>query len=195
MIGSYGSKNEFKFHSDNPTYKIFPEYKHDSLNSPEFLSLYCMRGQNGVHTSIVDLDEILKYLDNDTISILQENIYVVNTPDSFDRHHEVVGVSVVSRYKNKFYTRFDYHNIKGINDRAKQALRKFIDVIENIEPIRHVFKSGDFLIFKNQQVLHSRDSFESPFDGKDRWLLRVYGASSFGYLNHCEINKEEIKCI
>jgi len=113
MVGSYGSKYEFKFHSDNPTYKIYPEYKQNSLNAPEFLSLFCIRGQENVHTNVVLLKDILNNLDKSTIDILEQNIFTVNTPDSFDKYHEVPNVSVIGQYKDKYYTRFDYHNIKG----------------------------------------------------------------------------------
>jgi len=67
--------------------------------------------------------------------------------------------------------------------------------MENTRAISLPFESGDFLIFKNQEVLHSRESFTAKYDGYDRWLLRVYGASNIGYLNHKEIIKGDIGCI
>ena len=195
MIGSYGSKYEFKFHSDNPTYKIYPEYKQNSLNAPEFLSLFCIRGQKNVHTNVILLNDILNRLDQNTIDTLQQNIFIVNTPDSFDKYHEVENVSVIGQYKDKYYNRFDYHNIKGTNKKSQLALEKFIHIMEGIQPISLPFESGDFLIFKNQEVLHSRESFTAKYDGFDRWLLRVYSASNIGYLNHEEIIKGDIGCI
>lgn len=117
------------------------------------------------------------------------------TPDSFDCYHEVSNVSVIGSYRNKYYTRFDYHNIKGINENAEKALNIFKEAIKNIEPFSITFEKGDFLIFKNQEVLHSRESFKTKYDRNDRWLLRIYGASNIGYLNHIEINKGDIGCI
>jgi L-asparagine oxygenase len=194
-IGSYGSKNEFKLHSDNPTYKLYPEYTKGSLNAPEFLSLFCIRGQNNVNTRIVDLTQIITKLNQDTVNILKENIFTVNTPNSFDKYHEVHNVPVITEYKHKMYTRFDYHNIKANSAIGKQALDLFTEKLYEVDSLAHTFESGDFLIFKNQEVLHSRDAFESKFDGNDRWLLRVYGATNIGYLENKEIKYEEIKCI
>ncbi|MBO7369961.1 MAG: TauD/TfdA family dioxygenase [Campylobacter sp.] len=187
MIGSYGAKIAFNFHSDNPTYKIYPEYENKSLNSPEFLSLYCMRGDKNANTDLIILDDILGNLDNETIQNLQKNDFIVNTPNSFDKYHEVENVSVIAKKDNKFYTRFDYHNIHAQSENSEVALQNFKNAIEKTKQISHNFQQGDFLIFKNQEILHSRNSFTPKFDGKDRWLIRIYGATNMKFLNHNEI--------
>lgn len=187
MIGSYGSNIAFNFHSDNPTYKIYGEYRKKSLNSPEFLSLYCIRGQKDVNTNVIVLNNIINLLDSKTIDILSSNLFTVNTPNSFDKYHKVKNVSVISKQNKKYYTRFDYHNLKPTNKKSLKALNNFISTISKIEILSHEFKSGDFLIFKNQEVLHSRDAFKPLYNGFDRWLIRVYGASNIAFLNNKEI--------
>lgn len=46
------------------------------------------------------------------------------------------------------------------------------DVVHHI-----LLQPGDMLIFKNQQTLHARDGFTPRYDGRDRWMLRVFGVN------------------
>ena len=187
MIGSYGSKIAFNYHSDNPTYKIYPEYEINSLNSPQFLSLYCLRGMDNVYTKIIVLNDVIKQLDNSDIEILKSNSFVVNTPDSFDVYHEVKNVCAIAYKSGRYYTRFDYHNLHSNDENINRILLKFKNILKTTKCISISFKSGDFLIFKNQEVLHSRESFNPKFDGKDRWLIRIYGANNMNFLRNKEI--------
>lgn len=41
----------------------------------------------------------------------------------------------------------------------------------------HLLLPGDFMVFKNQRVLHARDGFEPQNDGADRWLLRLFAVN------------------
>lgn len=41
---------------------------------------------------------------------------------------------------------------------------------------------GDFVIFKNQKTLHARRKFTPKFDGKDRWLMRMFGLNDVSRL-------------
>ena len=186
---SYGAKERIDFHSDNPTYKMYPEYSKNSLNSPELLSLFCMRGKENVYTEIVVLSQILKELNSETIKELEKNQFTVNTPDSFDKYVEIKNVSILNKYKDRYYTRFSYHNIKATSTIGKKAIEKFINAIDLTEKVKINLKKGDFIIFKNQEVLHSRNKFETTYDGYDRWLLRVYSASNIKYIDNNNINK------
>ncbi len=187
MIGSYGSKYKFGFHSDNPLYKIYPEYERNSLNSPQFLSLFCLRGKAQVFTDLILLDDVLGLLEGETVHKLSKNEFVVKSPDSFDKQICVENVSVIQERDGTSYTRFDFHNVKGMNKEANLALDKFKHATEHVKKLSHCFQKGDFLIFKNQETLHSRDSFEAKFDGFDRWLIRLYGANSYDFLDNNEI--------
>jgi hypothetical protein len=42
----------------------------------------------------------------------------------------------------------------------------------------HLLLPGDFMIFKNQRVLHARDAFEPQNDGADRGLSRLFAVNS-----------------
>ena len=189
MVGSFGSKLEFKLHSDNPTYRLYPEYIKKSLNAPEFLSLFCLRGDTSVKTNIVKLKDILQKLDSDTIEGLKKKIFTVNTPDSFDKYHEITNLPIIIEddTNNKIYTRYDYHNVKSPSEEGKEFLNEFQKAMNSIKPTSLFFEKGDFLIFKNQEVLHSRESFETKYDGLDRWLIRIYSNINEDYLKHNNI--------
>jgi L-asparagine oxygenase len=49
------------------------------------------------------------------------------------------------------------------------------------------------LIFKNQRVTHSRESFAPRFDGADRWLLRLFGINDLK--RTVPVNKEKPYCV
>jgi len=44
-----------------------------------------------------------------------------------------------------------------------------------VHPI--TLQPGDMVIFKNQQTLNARDGFTPRYDGRDRWMLRVFGVN------------------
>ena len=48
---------------------------------------------------------------------------------------------------------------------------------------------GDFLIFKNQIVLHARDAFVPRDDGADRWLIRLFGVSNLARVPHANTGR------
>ena len=64
-------------------------------------------------------------------------------------------------------------SIEPLNTEARQALQRFRDLIQSLEPARIVVAPGTALLFKDDRVLHGRDPVGGP-----RWLQRAYFTDS-----------------
>ena len=80
-------------------------------------------------------------------------------------------------------SRFDKSNVTCTSERGKQALESFIQTVKRSASIHKILlKPGDYLIFRNQKLLHARDSFQPKSNGADRWMIRLFGLTN---LNKC----------
>jgi L-asparagine oxygenase len=64
-------------------------------------------------------------------------------------------------------------SIEPVNPQAADALRRFRALLDRLNPIRVVVAPGAALLFKDDRVLHGRDTFSGP-----RWLQRAYFTDS-----------------
>ncbi|WP_444919010.1 hypothetical protein [Microbulbifer sp. JMSA003] len=179
-VSSHGSKKTFGPHVDNPDLPLFNNYVRPSVISPDTLSLYCVRQDPSVSTDLVLLDDVLSLLDNHTVEVLMMPIFKIKRPDSFTtgNKNNVIEQKPILEKDNygNYVSRFDAHRVFSDYDVGNSAIEAFTraslcdDVINNF-----YMKPGELLLFKNKRVLHSRKGFTPRFDGKDRWLIRVFG--------------------
>lgn len=177
QISSYGSKESFLPHVDNPDLALRSEIGFREVSPcPDTLSLFCVRPYENVATSIVTLDSIIANLSEQDIILLQEPYFNVSRPASFESSSMLTGVSLLSKYDGYYISRFDYHNISTDSPSHKQALENFKQLcLDENQWIKLQLSAGQMVTFDNQRVLHTRNGFEPKFDGKDRWLIRVFG--------------------
>ncbi len=177
QVSSHGYV-EFNYHVDNPDLSLTGENISISL-CPEYLALFCLRGDESATTEIIELKDIIKYLSEQDLEIAQKSIFNVKRPDSFEDGNPVVeNLPLIFKRGNRYLSRFDFHNVSSKEQGGIALLDKFKNILE----IKHisrkiVFKQGDFLIFKNQETFHKRSSFTPSYDGSDRWILRMFGMS------------------
>lgn len=176
-ISSQGGKYDFYPHVDNPDLRITGEKPHTFMGScPDTLTLLCLRKEKGVNTSLLTLDAVISALSDETREILSQPIFKVNRPASFEGQSYVEGVPILVRDAGVWYSRFDWHNLSGLNADAEAALNRMRHVSLDRELwFDAPLEPGDAITFLNQRTLHTRNAFEPRFDGTDRWLLRVFG--------------------
>ncbi|WDD95003.1 TauD/TfdA family dioxygenase [Burkholderia sp. FERM BP-3421] len=79
---------------------------------------------------------------------------------------------------------------------AHEALEAFMAAIEETQEILYL-KPGDVLVFDNHRTSHSRTRYEPRFDGKDRWLTRLFirepGAGHAARLRQAEVVGFEVR--
>lgn len=176
QISSYGSKESFLPHVDNPDLAIRTEVHRKVSPCPDTLSLLCLRQQEGVATSIIKLDDIISSLSHRDINLLQEECFCVSRPASFDKKSNLKNVPLLSVDKGKYISRFDYHNVFSENPIHQSALENFKkSSLDNSKWIELYLQPKQIITFDNQRVLHTRNGFVPKFDGFDRWLIRVFG--------------------
>ncbi|ODS22651.1 hypothetical protein AB835_13000 [Candidatus Endobugula sertula] len=179
-ISSHGSKKTFGPHVDNPDLPLFNNYVRPSVTSPDKLSLFCVRQDPNVPTGLILLDDVLSRLDHHTIEVLMMPIFKIKRPDSFTtgNKNNVIEQKPILEKDNygNYVSRFDAHRVFSDYDVGNSAIEAFTKVSLCDDVINSFYmKPGDFLLFKNKRVLHSRRGFTPRFDGKDRWLIRVFG--------------------
>ena len=164
QIGSQGSVYDFDMHVDNPDLRLNGEDR-NCAGVPNTLSLFCLRNSEQIATNLVHLDDVLSKLNEEEISLLMENEFDVTE-----------SLPLLTFHEGKYHTRFDSHNVSSKSEKHKTVLDKFRKLAND----NNIYKSfnlqmGDFIIFNNQRMLHSRKAFTPKFNGLDRWLLRVFG--------------------
>lgn len=162
---------------------FYSDAEHHSVSIPDNLSLYCLRQQSpSVSTDLILVDNIIAQLSPLQISLLMKPVFTVERPASFTGYANrfVSNVPLIGKNNlGQYVSRFDLHRIKTDNPEAVGILEEFKAISENENlRIRTNLEPGDMLIFKNKRTFHARGSFEPAFDGKDRWLLRVYSMSA-----------------
>lgn len=178
-ISSHGSEKKFGVHVDNPDLELFNNSIYPNVISPDTLSLYCIRKDKSVSTDIILLDDVIRSLKQDVIEILMQPIFNIQRPDSFlEGHtHTCTNQPILAKDSNgNFVSRFDIHRVSSLYKIGQYAIKKFSEASSDHSIVRQfTLNAGDMITFKNKRVLHSRGAFSPKFDGKDRWLLRLFG--------------------
>lgn len=157
---------------------------------PSVLSLFCLQGEEGVATEYLYVDDIIHYLDQDSIEQLKKPLYTIITGDGFTRK-ELKDSAVLEHLYNgwcacRFY---EEDRIYSDNDEAKLAiacLHRAIDKAKKQHTHSVELSSGSLLMFSNAirknhygGVLHGRSGemkvnvSSGPKTTSPRWLQRV----------------------
>ena len=180
-ISSYGSHQTFFPHADNPDLRLRGEKNYPSLFCqtpvPDTLTLLCLRQHENVATSILLLDDVLSDLSAEELHLLQEPQFTISRPASFQDGHLLHHLPVLVRQEDGVYhSRFDYHNVSSSSPQHESALNRFKSLALDEKKWKALYlRPGQAVTFNNQRTLHTRNGFQPRFDGKDRWLLRVFG--------------------
>jgi L-asparagine oxygenase len=182
---STSSKNDLYLHTE----AAFHPYK------PSHVMLLCLRGDDSAGTTIASVNEIMKYLDDETISILQMPIFSTGIDESFmnGKNNDFRLITEVLRRNEhevehmQWTMTFDWQLMCGENEEANEALEKFKDAVsKSIETI--YLKSGDLIIIDNRRAVHGRTKFQPRYDGTDRWLKRVLSIKHMPPVQHIKGN-------
>jgi len=188
---SHGSRLRFSYHVDNPDLPLSSEPVTDISCCPEYLSFFGMRCDPKISITLVAVDAVVAALPTETLQALSQPIFEIRRPESFgdDKRSTPNLPNLVRGHNGEWLCRFDAENTYAMNQRAQQALDRLRALVESRqfdEP--HLLLPGDFMIFKNQRVLHARDGFEPYNDGADRWLLRLFAVND---LNRVKLARKD----
>lgn len=147
--------------------------------SPEVFGLLGLRNPDGIATTLIPLDSVLKNLTQEVIIELMKPQFSAISQSSFDREIKINKISVLKRLNGGgMGLRYSRSKVIANNPIAAEALQVLADEISHSDHvIQVVLNPGDAIILNNRTCVHGRGSISGTqkFDGMDRWLLRIYG--------------------
>lgn len=163
---STSSKVQLALHTET----AFHPYK------PDYVMLLCLRGDPEAVTTYANVDDVVKLLDNEMISYLQDPVYSTGIDKSFrspHKNYKEVSLPILKKISNNEYNfLYDEDLMKPTNILASMALDKLAEAIcKCIKEV--VLQTGDLLIIDNNKTIHGRKPFQPRYDGTDRWVQRM----------------------
>lgn len=146
-------------------------------NKPDYLLLTAVRSrtEQNVPTTLVNVPEVLAQLSEEEINLLQEKIYFVRAPYSFSGGDDIYYRRSLADFSKGGSYCFNFN--RGVvhcgTPEAKSLFEKLRSLF-NKYAFGVLLSPGYALIIDNNQMLHGRSLFKPVFDGKDRWLQRLY---------------------
>ncbi|MBZ8167561.1 TauD/TfdA family dioxygenase [Staphylococcus aureus] len=148
-IENSGSDVFFSYHVEDA---IHP-YK------PDYLALYCLRSDHEkvAITETSSISEAIKKLNDSTLNILREPMYELHPPASFNSSHLSRKVSVIG----------------GSQKQPNLLIHETLPKVSNGVQLN----PGELIILDNNKAAHARSAFKPRYDGKDRWLQRMFSVN------------------
>lgn len=140
---------------------------------PQYVILLCVRGDDRAGTTYAMLDDIVQYLDKETIDILHEPVFTTTLDRSFQNPNQPDAVVTTPIFFNNATSMtYDRVLMKPKTNYAHTALLNLSKAIEASKNVFHL-STGQVAIIENWKVVHGRTPFTPRYDGNDRWLKRV----------------------
>lgn len=181
------------FHNVRPT-----PYNHDKLSSesssilldfhtetafhplaPDYLLLYCLRGDRDqqAKTIVTSIGRFYSDIDPELEKILRQPLFKTGIDYSFGSQNGMRGngptIPILYGDVNNPLIIYDPDLMLGLTHEAQNAMHSLNGIINKYKD-GCVLDTGDLLIIDNKRALHGRTQFKPYFDGKDRWLQRLY---------------------
>lgn len=153
------------------------------VESPDFILLWCLRSDpdRTAATLVTAVDDLCAGLDQESLRVLSEPRFEHRAPYSFTRDapsdRPWVGPAPILRGETPpRRAAFDLAcGTRGIDAEAESALGAMRQAAKEPGVTQRIhLLEGDLLIMDNRRCAHGRTPFSARFDGRDRWLLRVY---------------------
>jgi L-asparagine oxygenase len=151
--------------------------------SPDFILLWCLRGDpdGTAETLVLTVDDLCAELHPSCLDVLSQARFELRAPYSFTRDQPGdrpwVGPAPLFRSEGpKRLAAFDLAcGTRGIDEAAEEALNELRKAAKAPGIIKRIhLQAGDLLVLDNRRCIHGRTPFSAGFDGRDRWMLRVY---------------------
>ena len=162
---STSSKTELALHTET----AFHPYK------PDYVVLFCLRGDPQAVTTYANLSDILKHISPETKNILKSKMFTTGIDLSFRTNGEEdqqIPTSIIGEADGMLTFTYDATVMKPNDYLARLVLEELeLAIQKSIKEI--VLKTGDLLVIDNRKTIHGRKPFQARYDGTDRWVQRV----------------------
>lgn len=145
-------------------------------NRPDYVGLLCLRndhdGVAGLQTA--SIRNALALVDEAHRAVLHQPRFVTEAPGSFGGSAAPPAPSGILRgHPEDPDVVVDFESTRPLDDDAARAMRALGIALSEVRQT-HILEPGDFAFVDNRLALHGRTSFRPRYDGRDRWLHRVF---------------------
>lgn len=166
-----GSEVDFRFHVEAAYFNF----------RPHFLLLLCLRSDEGVEasTTVAEIKDAIPLLTGRELEVLREPLFRIHAPQSFLKVPGEVRWSdpmpVFQGSDEHPEVRLNFNGMAALSTEADQALESLERALNSPQVRRNIhLEPGSLLIINNRKAVHGRTPFRPRFDGRDRWLQRIY---------------------
>lgn len=186
-ISSKSSNVNLDFHTELVFHHFIPDY----------LLLFCIRGDrdnqaatyvSSIQNSFHELSEALK-------EVLFQPLFLTGIDHSFGNTTTEKGngkpVSILYGDPSNPLLNFDPDLMVGKTDIANMALAELKNILfKNKHTL--LLQAGDFALIDNRRAVHGRSLFKAYYDGKDRYLKRLFITKDLSRAEEIFSKKERI---
>ncbi|MET7359164.1 TauD/TfdA family dioxygenase [Streptomyces sp. NPDC005562] len=142
---------------------------------PDLIGLLCLRSdhEGTAGTSFSSIRRARVLLDDADLAVLRQPRFVTEAPPSFRSGDATVAHRVLNGSADDPDIQVDFNATRAVDDEAAAALGRLGDALTEVAS-KLVLRPGDMAFLDNRLVVHGRTEFTPRYDGKDRWLHRVY---------------------
>lgn len=143
-------------------------------NRPDYVGLICLRSDHAKEagTLVASIREGLALINEADREVLYEPRFVTAPPPSF-RFGQAATHPVLDGDPEDPNIRVDFNATSPLDDTAKHVLERLRDTMNTVAKSL-VLGPGQMVFVDNRVIVHGRTHFQPRFDGRDRWLHRVY---------------------
>ncbi|WP_317441115.1 TauD/TfdA family dioxygenase [Streptomyces collinus] len=159
----------FKLHSEN----AFLEHR------PDFIGLLCLREDHERSAASItsSIRQALPLLTDEQITVLREPRFRTRLAPSFcrDGREQVYlpPVPVLAGPERSPTLCVDFDDTAPCDEVARTAFDALHEALQKVRR-EFVLRPGDLAIVDNSTAVHGRSAFTPRYDGKDRWLQRLF---------------------
>ena len=142
---------------------------------PDFVGLLCLRNDhaNVAGLQVASIRRALPLLSRRTRQVLAEPRFRTGAPASFGAVDASSPHPVLTGDRADPDLKVDFVSTRALDDVADAALRHLADTLNDVRRTI-VLMPGDLAFVDNRLAAHGRTAFRARYDGRDRWLQRVF---------------------
>ncbi|CAA9255795.1 MAG: hypothetical protein AVDCRST_MAG41-2166 [uncultured Corynebacteriales bacterium] len=142
---------------------------------PDYVGLMCLRNDHArqAGTLVSSIRRALPLLAEEDAKVLCDARFVTAPPPSFRSGADTLPHAVLDGTLEDPNICVDFNATVALDGEAAAALDRLHAALEEVATSL-VLQSGQMTFLDNRIALHGRSSFRPRYDGRDRWLHRVY---------------------
>ncbi|MEV8428920.1 TauD/TfdA family dioxygenase [Streptomyces chartreusis] len=142
---------------------------------PHYVGLLCLRSdhEGTAGTQICSVRRVLGLIDEADRKILEAPRFVTEAPPSFRSAERTEAHPVLVGNPEDPDIRVDFNATVALDEEAAGALVRLRETMTDASE-SVVLRPGELVFVDNRLVLHGRTNFVPRYDGRDRWLHRIF---------------------